>query len=386
VRVLLFTGKGGVGKTTSAAATALRCADRGYRTLVTSTDPAHSLADVLDVPLGSTPRTVTAHLDGQQIVARDRLEAAWANIRTYLSSLLRWAGVGAIEAEELSLLPGLDELFALTDLVRQAPEYDVVVVDCAPTAETLRLLSLPDALSWWIERLFPIGRQVTGLVGPVIRQISSVPIADDKVFTAIAELAGHLTAVRRLLTDGDITTVRLVVNPERVVVAEARRTFTYLALFGYSVDLVIANRLLPDAMADPWFDEWRRVQAVQLERIDEGFAPVPVVRVPLTGAEPVGLAPLREFATLLYGEDDPATRRHVGDVLELRRDGAGMVLSMPLPFADKRDVGLTRRGNELYVTVGAYRRAVLLPDALHDRRVIDAVVRGGKLDVVFSDD
>jgi arsenite-transporting ATPase len=188
------------------------------------------------------------------------------------------------------------------------------------------------------------------------------------------------------LTDGDITTVRLVVNPERVVVAEARRTFTYLALFGYSVDLVIANRLLPDAMADPWFDEWRRVQAVQLERIDEGFAPVPVVRVPLTGAEPVGLAPLREFATLLYGEDDPATRRHVGDVLELRRDGAGMVLSMPLPFADKRDVGLTRRGNELYVTVGAYRRAVLLPDALHDRRVIDAVVRGGKLDVVFSDD
>jgi len=386
VRVLLFTGKGGVGKTTSAAATALRCADLGYRTLVTSTDPAHSLADVFDVPLGSTPRTVTAHLDGQQIVARDRLEAAWANIRTYLSSLLRWAGVGAIEAEELSLLPGLDELFALTDLVRQAPEYDVVVVDCAPTAETLRLLSLPDALSWWIERLFPIGRQVTGLVGPVIRQISSVPIADDKVFTAIAELAGHLTAVRRLLTDGDITTVRLVVNPERVVVAEARRTFTYLALFGYSVDLVIANRLLPDAMADPWFDEWRRVQAVQLERIDDGFAPVPVVRVPLTGAEPVGLAPLREFATLLYGEDDPATRRHVGDVLELRRDGAGMVLSMPLPFADKRDVGLTRRGNELYVTVGAYRRAVFLPDALHDRRVIDAVVRGGKLDVVFSDD
>lgn len=386
MRVLLFTGKGGVGKTTSAAATALRCADLGHRTLVTSTDSAHSLSDVLDRPLGGTPTPITTNLDGQQIIARDRLEAAWVRIRSYLSSVLRWAGVGAIEAEEISLLPGLDELFALADLVQRASAYDVVVVDCAPTAETLRLLSLPDALSWWIDRLFPIGRQVTGLVAPVLRQVSAIPVADGQVFDAVTELAGQLTEVRRLLTDPAVTTVRLVVNPERVVVAEARRTFTYLALFGYSVDLVIANRLLPDVMVDPWFDEWRRVQSDQLRRIDEGFAPVPVVRVPLTGSEPVGLGPLREFASLLYFEADPSTPCHHGDVLSLRREEVGMVLSLPLPLADRNDVGLVRRGHELYVTLGNYRRAVLLPDALHGRRVIDAVVRGGKLNVVFSDE
>jgi len=385
VRVLLFTGKGGVGKTTTAAATALRCAELGHRTLVTSTDPAHSLADVLDHPLGGEPTPVGPLLHGQQVDARVRLEAAWSDIQGYLSSLLRWAGVAAIEAEELSLLPGLDELFALSDLVHQADEFDVVVVDCAPTAETLRLLSLPEALSWWIERLFPIGRQVTTLVAPIVRQVSAIPIADQPVFDAVTRLAEHLAGVRRLLADREVTSVRLVVNPERVVVAEARRTFTYLALFGYDVDVVVANRVLPTALEDPWFDEWRRVQADQLSRIDEGFAPVPVLRVPLAGGEPVGIDRLRTLATELYGSRDPTERFHHGEVLSLRRDGERFVLGLALPMAARSEVGLVRRGDELFVTVGPYRRVVLLPDALHNRRVVDAVVRGGRLEVVFAD-
>jgi arsenite/tail-anchored protein-transporting ATPase len=385
VRVLLFTGKGGVGKTTTAAATALRCADLGHHTLVLSTDAAHSLADVFEVSLGGRPTAITDRLDGQQVDSRARLEAAWTEIRSYLASLMRWAGVSAIEAEELALLPGLEELFALTDLIEHAKNYDVVVVDCAATAETLRLLSLPDVLTWWIERLFPIGRQVTSLVAPLVRQISAIPVAEPSVFDAVSRMAASLAAVRALLTNHDITSVRLVVNAERVVVAEARRMFTYLALFGYSVDTVITNRLLPSAVTDAWFDGWRDVQARQLSLIDEAFAPVPVLRVELVAAEPVGLDQLRSFAAKVYGETEPSGRHHTGDVLGLRRQGEDLVLVLPLPLATRDEVGLVRRGDELFVTLGPYRRAVLLPDALRTKRAVDAVVRHGALEVVFAD-
>jgi arsenite-transporting ATPase len=387
-RVVLFTGKGGVGKTTVASATALAIADAGARTLVVSTDPAHSLADALAVGLGDRPTAVTPRLYGQQLDARVRFEEQWGELRGFLTAVLDWAGVARIEAEELTLLPGLEEILALTDLVDHAASgrWDVIVVDCAPTAETLRLLSLPEVLSWWMDRLFPLARQVTKIVGPLVRGLSSLPVADDHVFAAVDRLYRRLQAVRALLADGERTTVRLVVNPERVVVAEARRTATYLALFGFTVDGVVVNRLLPDAISDPWFDRWRKVQAHQLGVIEDGFAPVPVLPVELAADEPVGLDALRALAAGLYGDQDPAAHLHRGSVLDLGRDGTDWLLTLELPFSDRRQVDLVRRGGELLLTVGPYRRALVLPDSLVRRPVKAATVRQGRLTVRFAGD
>lgn len=385
-RVLLFTGKGGVGKTTTAAATALGCAERGHRTLVLSTDPAHSLADALDCPLGGRPRPVHGLLHAQELDARQRLEEQWGDLRAYLAQLLDFAGLRAIEAEELTLLPGLEEILALTDLVTHARSgaWDVIVVDCAPTAETLRLLSLPEVLGWWMERLFPITRQVVRLVGPLVRQVSAVPAPGEDVFNSADRLYHRLADVRSLLADGDVTSVRLVVNPERVVIAEARRTATYLALFGYRVDAVVVNRLLPPEITDPWFDHHRAAQAEHVVAIEEGFAPVPVLQSHLAEREPVGVELLDAFASGIYGDRDPADHLHAGEVLDVTREGPTWVLSLTLPFTDRRDVGLVRRGDELIVSVGPYRRALLLPDSLAGRKVTDASVKQGRLRVVFA--
>ena len=386
MRILLFTGKGGVGKTTTAAATAVRCAAAGHRTIVLSTDPAHSLGDAFGIDLGDLAVEVSPGLWGQQLDAQDRMEDSWEEIRDYLGAVFRWGGVGEIEAEELSVLPGLDEVFALTDIKRYASsdDWDVIVVDCAPTAETIRLLSLPGILAWWMERLFPMGRQVNKVVSPVLGQMTGLPVPDDSVFGAVERFYERLDGVKELLTDRSITTARLVVNPERVVVAEARRTFTYLSLFGYSVDAVVANRLLPDAVSDPWFEAWKQRHLEHLASIEEGFAPVPVLRAELAPHELVGLDRLAEFGDLLYGDVDPADRFIDVAPLTLERTDDGDLLSIDLPFTDKDELVLGRRQDELLVRVGPYRRSVLLPDSLRSRAVADAALRDGTLRVLFA--
>src|SRR2546421_10817729 len=287
MRILLFTGKGGVGKTTVAAATAVRAAEAGLRTVVCSTDPAHSLADAFDVPLGDRPTPVAEHLWGQQLNARVRFEEAWNDVRRYLVDVLDWAGAGGVEAEELAVTPGLDEVFALADIKEFATSdaYDLVVVDCAPTAETIRLLSLPDVLGWYMERVFETQRRLTRLARPILQRVANVPVAGDTVFAAIRRFYDRLDGVRELLTDGDITSARLVVNPERLVVAEARRTYTYLSLFGYHVDAVIVNRMLPGDLDHPWLAQWKATQAAHLDVIGEAFAPLPVLTSELANEE-----------------------------------------------------------------------------------------------------
>ena len=320
-RILLFTGKGGVGKTTASAATALRCADAGLRTLALSTDPAHSLGDAFDTPLGPLVAPVADNLWAQQLDAQDRMEEAWAEIQRYLVEVFRWAGVEGLEAEELSVVPGLDEIFALSDIKQHATtgDWDVLVVDCAPTAETIRLLSLPDVLGRYMERVFPMGRRLNKVVSPLVSRMTSLPVAGDDVWAATERFHQRLAGVRELLTDGRRASVRLVVNPERMVIAEARRTHTYLSLFGYHVDAVIANRVLPDEVSDPWFARWKAAHAEHLATIDEGFAPVPVLRVPLQPAEQVGLEALRGFADALYGDEDPTARFGRREPLRVRR-------------------------------------------------------------------
>jgi arsenite-transporting ATPase len=387
-RVLLFTGKGGVGKTTTAAATALRCADAGQRTLVLSTDPAHSLADALGIELGPLVAPLVDGLWGQQLNAQERMEDSWDEIQRYLVELFRWAGVDGLEAEELSVVPGLDEVFALADIREHAAshEWDVVVVDCAPTAETIRLLSLPDVLARYMERLFPVSRKVTRVVSPLMSRLTTLPLADDGVFAAAQRFYDRLAGVREILTDGRRTSVRLVVNPERVVIAEARRTHTYLALFGYHVDAVIANRVLPGDVADPWFARWKALQAEHLAVIDDGFAPVPVLRVPLQPNELVGLDALRRFADALYGAEDPTARFGTSELLRVRRHGETALLEIDLPFTERDDLELGRRGDELLVRVGPYRRALVLPDSLRRRAVQGARLREGRLVVTFAAD
>jgi arsenite-transporting ATPase len=388
VRILLFTGKGGVGKTTTAAATALACADAGLRTIVLSTDPAHSLADAFDVALGPLVAPIAPSLWGQQLDAQERMEDSWAEIQEYLMEVFSWAGIDAIEAEELSVIPGLDEVFALTDIKSYAEsnDWDVVVVDCAPTAETIRFLSLPDILSRYMERLFPVGRRVNKVVSPLLGRMSSLPVAGDGVFAAAQRFYDRLDGVREILVDPDRTSVRLVVNPERMVIAEARRTYTYLSLFGYRVDAVVANRMLPDEISDPWFITWKALHAEHLATIEEGFAPLPVLKAELAPHELIGLEPLRAFAAGLYGDLDPAGLLYEGDPLKVTRRGAAFVLELDLPFADRDDLELGRRGDELLVRVGPYRRALLLPDSLRKRSVTDASLKAGRLKVTFAGD
>ncbi|MDQ3107673.1 MAG: TRC40/GET3/ArsA family transport-energizing ATPase, partial [Actinomycetota bacterium] len=329
---------------------------------------------------------IEGDLWGQHLDATERLEEAWGDVQRYLVTLLDWSGAGAIEAEELAVVPGLEEIFALGDIKAFAAsgDWDVVVVDCAPTAETLRLLSLPEVLGWYMQRVFPAGRSVAGLVRPVLSRLTSMPVAGDEVFAALRRFYDRLDGVKELLTDPALASVRLVVNPERMVIAEARRTATYLALFGYTVDAVIANRLLPDAVTDPWFKAWKEAHAEHLDAIEEGFAPVPVLKAELQAEELLGVDRLRSFGLALYGDDDPADVLHAGRPLRVEPHGADLVLSLELPFADRDDLDVGRTATELLVRVGAHRRAIVLPDSLRRRSVKGATMVADRLEVTFA--
>ncbi|MGH9127358.1 MAG: ArsA family ATPase, partial [Acidimicrobiales bacterium] len=308
-------------------------------------------------------------------------------IREYLRQLFGWAGVQTVEAEELAVLPGLEEIFALSDIRVHADSdrWDVVVVDCAPTAETVRLLSLPDILAWYMDRIFPVERRVAQAMRPWLRHLTSIPVAGDDVFAGAQRVYDRLDGVRRLLTDGRRSTVRLVVNPERLVIAEARRTATYLSLFGYHVDAVVANRLLPDAVSDPWFKSWKELQTEHLATIEEGFSPLPILRAELAADELVGVERLRAFADALYGDLDPTGILHQGEpmTIESGEDGE-LVLRMELPFAGRDDLDVGRRNGELLVKVGPHRRAIVLPDSLRRREVTGATMVGSGLEVTFA--
>jgi arsenite-transporting ATPase len=388
MRIILVTGKGGVGKTTVSSATAIRAADLGYSTLVMSTDPAHSLADAFDRALGDSPTEIVPNLDAQQIDSQQRLEESWGEVRDHLTELFDWSGLKGIEAEELTVFPGMDELFSLATVRDHArsEKYDVIVVDCAPTAETLRLLSLPEVMSWYMDKMFPMSRKVAKVVRPVISRVSTIPFADEAVFDAVARFYERLDGIREILSDAEITTARLVMNPEKMVISEARRTYTYLGLFGYSVDSAIVNRVLPDDVSDPYFDRWREIQAAHLVDIDEGFAGTDVRTLRLFEEEMVGVELLRVVADELFGDTDPTKRLSKGQALRIEQtdEGGDVELIMLIPFTERGDVDLMRHADELFVTVGSYRRSLILPDSLQRRTVRGAKIHEGELRIVFT--
>lgn len=387
MRILLVTGKGGVGKTTVAAATALRAAEAGHRTLVISTDPAHSLADAFDVPLGDAPRPVTIRLSAQQIDTQSRLEAYWGEIRDQLMAILDWGGVRGVEAEEFLVFPGMDELFALIEVERHASggDFDTLIVDCAPTAETLRLLSLPEVLSWYFDRIFFAQKRIMRAARPVLSRVTSLPIPGDEVYDAAENVFVSIERARRLLLDPEVTTARLVVNPEKMVVSEARRTYTYLSLFGYAIDGVVVNRVLPDDLEDPYFSRWQQIQRDHLENIERSFADVPVIRLRLFDEEMVGVVRLGKVAAELYGDADPTTVYKGQRPFRVVEQPDETWLELAMPLAAKGDVDVMRDGHELYVTVGGYRRSFVLPDSLHRRVVRGAGLESGVLRVRFGE-
>lgn len=387
MRIILFTGKGGVGKTTAAAGTAVCSAGERLRTLVISTDAAHSLADAFGVHVGAEPTPVTDHLFVQQVDAQKRFEQSWTDIQRYLLSVLDAAGVDPITAEELTVLPGAEEVLALLELRQQAlsGRWDVVIVDCAPTAETLRLLALPEALGWYMDRVFPAERRIIKALRPVLTRVTGVPMPQETVFDAVERLHSDLEEVHKILTGPDAS-VRLVLTPENVVVAEARRSLTTLSLFGYRVDGVVANRVFPAGGADAWRGQWVAAQAEVLSVVEESFSGVPVWRSPYHPAEPVGVASLEAFARDAYGDDDPLASPRGEGPLTFSRTPSGAVLRMDLPFVDRSEVELLRHGDELVVTVGAYRRLLALPAALSRHRVVGARVDSGCLRVKFRVD
>jgi len=387
MRIVLVTGKGGVGKTTVAACTALRAADSGHRTLITSTDPAHSLADALAVSLGSDPGEVVSNLDGQQIDTQRQLDRYWGSIRRQLMDVLDWGGAGGIEAEEFLVFPGMDELFALLEVNRHARsgQYDVIVVDCAPTAETLRLLSLAEVLSWYFEKVLPTERRLMKAARPILSRLTDLPLPQDEVFTTAQSVFESIEGVKELMSDPAITSARLVVNPEKMVIDEARRTYSYLGLFGYGVDGVIVNRVLPQEVADPYFERWRAIQKGHLDTVEDAFAEVPRLHLRLFDDEMVGVDRLRFMAGELYGQQDPIldfTATHPFRIIEVN---GGVAMEMDIPFVEKTDLDVYRHGHELYIQVGPYRRSFILPDALHRREVTRARLDDGTLTVSFAD-
>ena len=377
-RILLYTGKGGVGKTSVAAATAVLCAQRGLRTLVVSTDIAHSLADALDMPVGPTPREIAHNLWAHEPDIFFNLSRYWRTIQSYFSSLFSWGGLDEVMAEEMTVLPGMDELGNLLwigDHVDHG-EYDLIVVDAAPTGETVRLLSLPEASRWWIEKIAPIGRRVQRLGGPVLRRIVGVPMPTDDVYESAEALLDRLRYVHELLANPDRSSVRLVLNLERVSIQEAERSFTYFHLYGYPTDMVVANRVLP-AAAGHYFDEWREAQARYLPLVEQQFAPVPVRTVPFFDHEMVGLERLAQLGQALFGDSDPQEFLYRGRPYWVERDGdgGGYTLSVELPFTSREEISLSRSADELVLQVGAWRRNLVLP-----RLLMDAPTQGARME------
>ncbi len=388
MRIILYTGKGGVGKTSVAAASALRCANLGYRTMVMSTDAAHSLSDSFDLTIGAEPKLITDNLWGQETELNITINKQWTTIREWLSAIFAWRGVHDIVADEMAVLPGMEELANLLFIVNYANsgQYDAIIVDCAPTGETLRLLSFPEMLNWWMEKLFPIERQATKLVRPILRPLFNLPIPNEEVFDAIQDLFPQLNQMRTLLTDPETTSVRLVLNPEKMVIKETQRTFTYLNLYGYSTDLIICNRFIPETVTDNYFAYWKKNQERYFHTIEERFAPIPVLVVPLMEQEVVGLEMLKAMADSLFDNRDPTNFFYKGRAHQIERDNGNYVLSFDLPNTSKEEISLLRHGDELTVNIGAYRRNIILPVKLVNLPVKSAKFENSRLVIRFSDE
>ena len=406
MRILLYLGKGGVGKTTTAAATALRCAQMGYSTLVVSTDIAHSLADSLDRPLKSEPTEVTTNLFAQEINVLEEVRKNWGAMQGYMGKILRKQGVSNTVAEEMAIIPGMEEIFSLLHIYRYAAtrEFDRVIVDAAPTGESMRLLAMPESFQWYVERFFGWGETAMRLTGGLLRRL----MPEQDALASLPKLVDDVKALQEVLSDPDTTSYRVVVNPEKMVIKEGARAVTYLSLFGCPVDAVVVNRILPGVRADrdeggaaddgtggpeeaavfapssdPYLRQLQEHQARYLVEIERDFYPLPILYSSWRSEEVVGFAPLRSLADELYGQRDPGEVMFVGQPQEIEEQGNDFVLKLPLPHIELDKIRLTKRGDELFISIGNFKREYLLPAVLAQRDASGAVFAGGILSIRF---
>lgn len=385
-RTILYTGKGGVGKTSVAAATARRCAERGLRTVVMSTDPAHSLSDSLGQELGPEPSEITPMLWGQEVLAAAEMRRNWDRVSSWLTGLLLNQGVDRIRAEELTVPPGMDELFSLLQIKRHwdADEFDVVIVDCAPSGETLRLLGFPEVAQWWVKKAFPWNRGLLSAAAPLARALD-VPLPDPALMEEVDDLIANLLEMDRILRDHEHCSIRLVMNPDRMVINEARRTYTYLCLYGYQTDAVVVNRVFPDEVEGTYFGRWREQQTEQLEAVADGFAPVPALTSRFFDEEVIGETMHARLADELFDGADPSAIFHEGLARELSSVGDSTVIRIKAPFVEKDQIDLKQSGDELVITVGEVRRTIILPSGLAQREPSRAAFEEGTLEVTYED-
>jgi arsenite-transporting ATPase len=384
-RTILYTGKGGVGKTSVAAATARRCAAAGLRTVVLSTDPAHSLSDSLECPLGSDPTPVSDNLWAQELKAQEEMERHWEAVSEWLGRLLTDQGVDAISAEELTVPPGMDELFSLLQIKEHhaSGEFDAVIVDCAPTGETLRLLSFPDVCTWWLEKVFPWQSKLVSAAAPFARSVLDIPVPGQAVFDDVERLVRNLVDMNSILRDSSATTVRLVMNPDRMVVRESMRTFTYLNLYGYLTDAVVVNRVLPEEAGEGYFAAWRDAQQDHMDLIGSAFSPVPVLTAPWLPTEVSGAELLDQLGSEVFREHDAAAVLHHQLRQELTAENGHATLRLPLPLAERGDIELKKIGLEVVVRVAGQKRTIILPPSLASYETSGARFADGALEVSF---
>ena len=385
-RTILYTGKGGVGKTSVAAATARRCAAAGLRTVIVSTDPAHSLSDSLESELGSSPTPCGDNLWGQEVNAQEEMERHWEAVQDWMGEMLADQGIDRITADELTIPPGMDELFSLLQIKthHEGDEFDAVIVDCAPTGETLRLLSFPDVASWWIEKVFPIERRLMAAARPFARSLLDVNLPTERVFDDVERLVTNLGSMNHILRDRSTTSIRLVMNPDRMVIREAMRTYTYLNLYGYLTDAVVVNRVFPEEASEGYFAGWRALQQEQMDLVRSAFAPVPILTAAYMEQEVVGHAMLDRLGEEVFGDEDAAAVLHQDLSQELVSDNGSATLRLAVPFAAKGDIDLKKIGLEVVVRVGGQKRTIILPATMAAYRPRSAQFEDGALSVQFE--
>ncbi|MGB7713205.1 MAG: TRC40/GET3/ArsA family transport-energizing ATPase [Microcoleus sp.] len=390
MRLILMTGKGGVGKTSVAAATGLRCAELGYKTLVLSTDPAHSLADSFDMELGHDSRQVKPNLWGAELDALRELEGNWGAVKRYITQVLRAQGLEGVQAEELAILPGMDEIFGLVRMKRHYDEgeFDVLIIDSAPTGTALRLLSLPEVGGWYMRKFYKplqgISAALRPLVEPIFRPIAGFSLPDKEVMDAPYEFYEQIEALEKILTDNTVTSVRLVTNPEKMVIKESLRAHAYLSLYNVATDLIVANRIIPEEVTDPFFKRWKESQEQYRQEIHENFRPLPVKEVPLYSEEMCGLPALERLKETLYKDEDPSQIYYKEHTIRIVQDNNQYVLELYLPGIAKDQIQLSKTGDELNVRIGNHRRNMVLPQALAALQPSGAKMEDDYLKIKFA--
>lgn len=388
MRIIIYTGKGGVGKTSIAAVTGARLVSKGLRTLVMSTDAAHNLSDAFQVSLGPDPTPIFDNLWGQEVDNLLETERNWGVIQAWFGRVIDWSELEDVNKEEIMHFPGMEELFCLLKILEhvESGQYDALIVDCAPTGETLRLLSYPNVLTWWLEKIFPHHRRLLKLARPVAKVVTGgLELPDNEVMDSVEKLFRRVIRVQRLLLDHSITSVRIVLNPEKMVIAEARRSFTYLNLYGFNSDAIIVNRVLPEDADVGYLAEWKKRQMQYEEEIANTFHPIPILRVPLMNGEVSGLRALHELADIAFGERKLEEIFYVGKVEEIKQEQDGLILYLTIPFVNSKDMNLIQCGDELTIQVGTYRRKVMLPRSLTGRPILHARFVKKRLRICFGE-